>query len=165
MYTATVPILALSPFQPYTPTGQNMSATFGPPNNTSATPGSTITAPTPNSLLVSVPPDYVGAVQVTFQLPVPGYVLIGISVNPTETPNGKMSVGRQEFFHLAGRARACSGVAADEVHFVPGERPSPRLEQQNAVPDVIRRPSCATQPELLTRRAPREIECRKCAAR
>lgn len=99
MYTATIPIAPITPnqFLPYTPTGKNMSATFGAPNNTSATPGSSITAPTANSLLVAVPPTYEGSVQITFQLPQSDYVLLGISVNPSKTAKGKVSIGREEF--------------------------------------------------------------------
>jgi hypothetical protein len=103
MYTATVPIALITPdkFLPYTPTGKNMSATFGLPVDTSAAPGSTITAPKSNSLQVSVPGDYMGGFQITFQLPQPDYVLLGISVNPITLKSGATSVGRQEFRTIA----------------------------------------------------------------
>ncbi len=95
MYSATIQI-RINSFAPIT-SGQ-IGATLSPPNNTSApgTGGRNVFSGSGQNILVDVPPTYVGAVQLVFQLPDPNYVLLGISVDPTAAPDGT-SVGRQEF--------------------------------------------------------------------
>ena len=95
MYTATV-LIAIEEFVPMTGVvGQSPSiaATISPPRDTSAQP-----APVPvfsgdgESILITVPKGYVGSVQLTYQLPDPRYVLLGVAF---KGPNG--GVGRVEF--------------------------------------------------------------------
>ncbi len=96
MYTAAIQ-LAITQFNPIAPGGPCVSATFNPPVVTSPPGDFSVTAPGPSSLIVSVPSTYVGAVQLTFQLPDPTFILLGIAVNPTRKPEGDLSLGRQEF--------------------------------------------------------------------
>lgn len=100
MYTAAIQI-AITQFTPIAPGGPCVSATFNSPVITSPPGNFTVTAPQPASLLVTVPAAYVGAVQLTFQLPDPNYILLGIAMNPTTSPDGSRSVGRQEFRTVA----------------------------------------------------------------
>ena len=98
MYTATVQI-TINQFAPISGQGPNIAATLAPPNNTSPTPpppGPPVFSVNGDLITICVAQSYVGAVQLTFQLPDPNYVLLGIAVDPTGTPSGT-SVGRQQF--------------------------------------------------------------------
>lgn len=98
MFTATVPIV-IKRFVPVDgPEKSSVKAKLGPPKNTSA-PGSggeKVFSGDGQQLTVKVPKKYSGAVQVTFQLPDPNYVLVGVAMKPTMTKDG-MCVGRQQY--------------------------------------------------------------------
>lgn len=98
MYTATVQI-TINQFAPISyARGTTIDATLSAPKNTSATGsgGSKVFSGNGQSITVKVPKGYTGAVQITFQLPDPNNVLVGIAVGPTTTPTGA-SYGRREF--------------------------------------------------------------------
>jgi hypothetical protein len=98
MYTATVQV-TINSFAPISKSGPSIDATLSLPTNTSA-PGSggskvfPKAQQTPQKITVCPPPTYVGAVQLTFQLADPAYVLVGIAVIPEESQG---SAGRQQF--------------------------------------------------------------------
>jgi hypothetical protein len=100
MYTATVPItIAPGGFNPIG-SKQNIAATLGGPNNTSAG-GPDVFSGDGQSMTITVPPGYTGSVQLTFQLPSSLYVLVGIAV-VAKTPPGPggepaTSTGRRQF--------------------------------------------------------------------
>jgi hypothetical protein len=103
MYTATVVIKILK-FKPinHTKKSSYIDAKLGPPKNTSApgSGGAKVFGGDGQEVTVKVPKGYAGAVQVTFQLPDPSYVLIGVAMKPTLTKDG-MCVGRQQFRSIA----------------------------------------------------------------
>ena len=95
MYTSTV-LLAVEEFVPMTGVfGQSpaLMANISPPRDTSALP-----APQPvftgdgETIIVTVPNKYAGTVEITYQLPDPRYVLLGLAFKGA---NG--GVGRVEF--------------------------------------------------------------------
>jgi len=94
MYTATVQ-LAITRFVPmfgiigHSPCTQ---ATMQPPVNTSPQPQTPIFSGDGTSLKVTVPKGYDGAVVITYQLPSPDYVMVGIAYEPNQG-----GVGRHEF--------------------------------------------------------------------
>ena len=98
MYTATVQV-TINQFNPIGSPSGNIAATLSAPNNTSA-PGTggkkVFSGGSAEQLTVTLSNNYLGAVQLTYQLPDPTYVLLGISVNPTTVGSGS-SVGRQQF--------------------------------------------------------------------
>ncbi len=98
MYTATVQI-AINQFNVNPGAYATIDATLSPPVNTSPNPpppGPPVFSGDGQQITVCVPQGYLGAVQFTFQLPDPNYVLVGIAVDPTRAPDGP-SVGRQQF--------------------------------------------------------------------
>lgn len=96
MFTATV-LLSVEKFVPMVGIyGQSPSilATIAPPHDTSPPP-----APIPpvfsgdgQTIVITVPPGYNGSVLLTYQLPDPRYVMLGVAF---KSPNG--GVGRLEF--------------------------------------------------------------------
>ena len=102
MFTATV-VITINQFSPISYTKKNyIDATLGPPKNTSA-PGSggkKVFGGGGQQITVKVPKAYAGAVQLTFQLPDPNYVLVGVAMHPTPTKDG-VCVGRQQFRSIA----------------------------------------------------------------
>ena len=100
MFTATVPIV-ITTFNPISSQGPTIVAALGPLTNTSAphSGGSTVFGGTGQSITVTTPPTYTGAVQLTFQLNDSNNVLVGVAVK-TKTPKGgtaTASAGRQQF--------------------------------------------------------------------
>lgn len=98
MYTATVAI-AVNQFVPMNGViGQSPSidATISPPRDTSPDAPTGVFSGDGETIVVSLPKGYEGSVQLTFQLPNPSYVLLGVAFFPTPTPKG-MSVGQREF--------------------------------------------------------------------
>lgn len=108
MYTATVQITidngGFVPYNPTNPAGSSIKATIGAAMNTSAkgSGGSKVFSSDSGSgqtITITRPQGYTGAVQLTFQLASPDYVLAGIAVN-SKTPAGggaSPTAGRQQF--------------------------------------------------------------------
>lgn len=100
MYTATI-LITIDQFVPMNGVvaqSPSIVAQLSPPRDTSASqpPGGSVFAGNGESIVVTLPPTYVGSVLLTYQLPNPAYTLIGIAFRPTPTPKGT-DVGRQEF--------------------------------------------------------------------
>ena len=102
MYTANV-LISIQDFVPMNGIlGQSSTivATIAPPRDTSAYPPQPPAKPVfsgdGESIVVTVPSGYLGAVQLTYQLPDPKYVLLGLAF---DGPNG--GVGRLEFRSVA----------------------------------------------------------------
>ena len=96
MYTATV-LLTIEKFIPMSGIygqGQSIVATISPPTDTSPPPypDDEVFSGDGESIQVTIPANYPGSVQLTFQLPDPRYVLLGVSFRG---PNG--GAGRMEF--------------------------------------------------------------------
>jgi hypothetical protein len=94
MYTATVQ-LAITRFVPMLGIiGKSpcTKAKMLPPVNTSPQPQTPVFSGNGKSLKVRVPKGYDGAVVITYQLPDPNYVMVGIAYEPI-----KGGVGRHEF--------------------------------------------------------------------
>jgi hypothetical protein len=100
MYTATV-LITIDSFVPMTGIyGQSPSivARLSPPHDTSPPPhpATPVFSGDGESIQITVPKNYPGSVQLTYQLPDPRYVLLGLAF---KGPNG--GVGRQEFRNIA----------------------------------------------------------------
>jgi hypothetical protein len=96
MYTATV-LLAVNrfvPMQGVTGESSSIAATVFPPKDTSppSPQSAEVFSGNGESIVVTTPKGYAGSVQLTYQLPDPRYVLLGIAF---KNPNG--GVGRVEF--------------------------------------------------------------------
>jgi hypothetical protein len=96
MYTATV-LLVIREFVPMTGVyGQSPSclALISPPKDTSAEPEPTgeVFSGDGESITITVPKGYAGSVQLTYQLPNPRYVLLGLAFK-----GAKGGVGQLEF--------------------------------------------------------------------
>ncbi len=97
MYTATV-LLSIEKFVPMS-TGEfavstSIVATINPPTDTSPPPKTTVPVFSGDgqSITITVPNGYKGSVQLTYQLPDPRYVMLGLAF---KGPDG--GVGRLEF--------------------------------------------------------------------
>jgi hypothetical protein len=99
MYTANV-LLGIQKFVSMTGIfGQSPTivATIAPPRDTSALPpAKPVFSGNGETIVVTVPSGYLGSVQLTYQLPDPKYVLLGLAF---KGPNG--GVGRLEFRSVA----------------------------------------------------------------
>lgn len=96
MYTATV-LLTINEFVPMDGVygkSPSINATIAPPKDTSPPPLNEPSAFSGDgqSIKIVVPPDYVGSVQITYQLPDPRYVLLGLAF---KSPQGGLA--RVEF--------------------------------------------------------------------
>lgn len=94
MYTATVQ-LTINEFVPMNGNiaeSPTIDATIAPPVNTSPQPQTDVFGGDGQSITITVPQGYIGTVGLTYQLPDPRYVLLGLSF---KNPNG--GAGRLEF--------------------------------------------------------------------
>jgi hypothetical protein len=109
MYTAIVP-LAITTFNPIA-TG-NITATIGAPQDTSpplpagdqwSITSSGGTGGLPRKITINVPKNYPGSVQLTYQLPDPNYVLVGLAFRgkTPPAPPATASTGRLEFRRIS----------------------------------------------------------------
>jgi hypothetical protein len=85
MYTATV-LVQITTFNPIG--SGNIVATLSPPTDTSPGAPTGVFSGSGEQLIVVTPQGYTGGVQVTFQLPDPNYVLVGITARPNQSSSG-----------------------------------------------------------------------------
>lgn len=94
MYSATV-LLAINNFVPMTGIygeSPSIDATISPPNDISPVPSPGVFSGDGESITITVPANYMGSVQLIYQLPDPRYVMLGAAF---KGPNG--GLGRLEF--------------------------------------------------------------------
>lgn len=110
MYTATVQVV----INTFNPIGSgNIVATLSAPIDTSPGAPTGVFSGTGEQLMVVTPQGYTGGVQVTFQLPDPNYVLVGISARPNQASSG---AARQEFCTITvNRSPAGSQVTVTDA--------------------------------------------------
>ena len=85
MYTATVQV-SITTFNPIG--SGNIVATLSPPTDTSPGAPTGVFSGTGEQLMIVTPDGYTGGVQVTFQLPDPSYVFVGITARPNQASTG-----------------------------------------------------------------------------